>query len=135
MSGRGDAVAARAQALVGIPFRPQGRDPRLGLDCVGTAAAAAGIAAERVRRDYALRGDHLADIEHGLCDLGCVPVPGEEAEPGDVLVCAAGPGQFHLAIATGGGFVHADAALRMVVERPWPLPWRIAGIWRLGGED
>jgi hypothetical protein len=134
VSRRGEAVAARAQALVGARFRPQGRDPALGLDCVGTAAAAAGVPADRVPHDYALRGEHLADIEHGLCDLGCFPVADPVVEPGDVLVCVAGPAQFHLVVATESGFVHADAGLRRVVERPWPVPWRIAGVWRLYGE-
>lgn len=135
MSGRGQLIATRARALVGTPFRPQGRDPRLGLDCVGTAAEAAGIAGGRLCRDYALRGASLAQVEHGLCDLGCVPVPGAAAEPGDVIVCRAGPDQIHLAIATEAGFVHADAGLRKVVERPGAVPWPVLGVWRLMGEE
>ena len=133
---RGDEVAARARALVGARFRPQGRDPATGLDCVGTAAAAAGVAAERVRRDYKLRGQTLARIEHDLCDLGCLPVPAGQERAGDVAVCAAGPAQFHMAVLTDGGFVHADAGLRRVVERPLPLPWPVESLWRLcEGED
>jgi hypothetical protein len=131
VSGRGERIAARARALIGTRFRPQGRDPAYGLDCVGTAAAAAGLPPERVRRDYALRGQRLADIEHALCDLGCVPVAEEARAAGDVIVCEAGHAQFHLVIATGSGFVHADAALRRVVERPLPLPWPVVGSWRL----
>lgn len=134
MSARGDDIATRARALVGSRFRPQGRDPRLGLDCVGTAAAAAGVASERVRRDYRLRGPGLSEVEHELCDLGCVPVAGGAAEPGDVIVCRAGPGQIHIAVATQAGFVHADAGLRLVVERPGPVPWPVLGVWRLAGE-
>lgn len=135
MSALGDDIALRARALVGTRFRPQGRDPRSGLDCVGTAASAAGIAPERIRRDYALRGPGLVEVEHGLCDLGCLPVPGDAAEPGDVIVCLAGPQQIHLVIATDGGFVHADARVRLVVERPLPLPWPVLGVWRLTGEE
>jgi lipoprotein Spr len=135
VSKRGDAIARRARALVGTRFRPQGRDARLGLDCVGTAAAAAGVAIERVRRDYPMRGPGLVEVEHGLCELGCMPVPGGEARPGDVIVCGVGPGQIHLAVATVGGFVHADAGLRLVVERPGPVPWPVLGVWRLGGEE
>ena len=135
MSVRGEDIAARARGLVGLRFRPQGRDPMLGLDCVGVAAAAAGVPAERVPADYALRGRHLARIEHALCDLGCQPVAGAAAEPGDVIVCEVAPAQFHLLLATGGGFVHADARLRRVVERPVPYPWPVAGIWRLAGEE
>jgi hypothetical protein len=131
----GDVIVARARALLGVRFRPQGRDPKEGLDCVGTAAAASGISLAGLRRDYRMRGDHLAEIEHGLCDLGCVPVPAREAAAGDVIVCEAGPAQFHLLLCTGDGFIHADAKLRMVVERPRPFPWPVASVWRLAGED
>ena len=127
----GERVAARARALVGVRFRPQGRDPATGLDCVGTAALAAGMDPARVRRDYALRGQRLAQIEHDLCELGCQPVAAGEGEPGDVAVCDAGPAQFHLIVLTGDSFVHADAGLRRVVERPLPVPWPVAGLWRL----
>ena len=130
MSRNGDRIVARARALIGTPFRPQGRDPVLGLDCVGTAAAAAGLPAGRVRRDYAMRGQRLAEIEHELCDFGWQPVPWLEVRPGDLIVCEPGPAQFHIIIATPTGFVHADAALRRVVERPLPLPWRPIGVWR-----
>lgn len=133
---RGEDVAARARSLVGARFRPQGRDPAIGLDCVGAAVAAAGVEAARVRRDYAMRGHALAEIEHDLCDLGWRPVAGGAAEPGDVIVCAAGPAQFHILVSTGDAFVHADARLRMVVERPLPAPWPVVGVWRLAeGED
>jgi lipoprotein Spr len=132
---RGEEIAARAKSLVGTRFRPQGRDRRLGLDCVGTAAAAAGIPSERIRRDYALRGHTFAEIEHGLCDLGYRPVSGRAVELGDFMVCETGPAQFHLLVCTGDGFVHADAGLRRVVERPWPVPWPICGIWRVTGDD
>ena len=135
MSGTGNRIAAQARALVGVRFRPQGRDPEHGLDCVGTAAAAAGVAPGRVRRDYGLRGHVLAEVEHGLCDLGCRPVPREEMEAGDVIVCAAGPGQLHILLSTGAAFVHADASLRMVVERPLPPPWPILGVWRMVEEE
>ena len=123
-------MAKRARALVGTRFRPQGRDPRYGLDCVGTAAAAAGIAPGRLRSDYSLRGQHLAAIEHELCDLGCRPVPAERAVAGDVIVCEAGPAQFHIVVRAWDSFIHADAGLRRVVERPLPVPWPVVGAWR-----
>jgi cell wall-associated NlpC family hydrolase len=129
-------MAARARALVGTPFRPQGRDPRYGLDCVGTAAAAAGLSGGEVPRDYPLRGQRLAEIEHELCEFGWRPVPGTKTAPGDVIVCRTGPAQFHLAVALVTSVVHADAGLRRVVERPWPLPWPIEGVWRCAaGEE
>jgi hypothetical protein len=132
---KGEDIAARARALVGARFRPQGRSAREGLDCVGTAALAAGIPADKVPRDYALRGQSLADIEHRLRDLGCRTVGGRDLQLGDVLVCEAGPAQFHMVIVTPGAFVHADASLRRVVERPLPVPWPVVGAWRAAGEE
>lgn len=135
MSARGAAIAARARALVGARFRPQGRRAEWGLDCVGLAAAAVDVGAERLPADYDLKGQDLARIEHELCDLGCRPVPSCKPEPGDVVVCAVGPAHYHLLIATGESFVHADAGLRRVVERPLPLPWPAVGVWRLAGDE
>jgi hypothetical protein len=128
-------IAARAAALAGARFRPQGRTVRDGLDCVGTAALAAGIPADRIPRDYALRGQKLADMEQGLRGLGCRPVAGDSLEPGDFAVCRAGPAQFHMVVITPLGFVHADAALRRVVQRPRPIPWTLASAWRLAEEE
>jgi hypothetical protein len=130
MSMRGNRIARRARSLVGVRFRPQGRDPVLGLDCIGAAAAAAQVPAQRVPRGYALRGQHLAAIEQGLSELGWRPVPADQAAAGDVLVCEAGPAQFHLIVRAWDSFVHADAGLRRVVERPLPAPWPVAGAWR-----
>src|SRR5688572_17258388 len=132
---KGIDIAARACALVGTRFRPQGRNTRDGLDCVGTAALAAGIPADRISRDYALRGQRLADIEHQLCDLGCRPVVGHVLDLGDVVVCRTGPAQYHMVVITPFGFVHADAGLRRVVQRPYPIPWTLVGAWRLAQED
>ena len=132
---KGEEIAARACALVGTRFRPQGRNPDHGLDCVGTAAIAAGIATDHIPRDYALRSQSLVEIEHRLCDLGCRPVKGHVLELGDVVVCGTGPAQFHMVIITPFGFVHADAALRRVVERPYPIPWPLMGAWRVAGDS
>lgn len=132
---KGVDIAARACALVGTRFRPQGRNARDGLDCVGTAALAAGIPADKVPRDYALRGQSLAEIERRLRDLGCRPVAGNALGLGDVVVCQAGPAQYHMVVITPFGFVHADAGLRRVVQRPYPIPWTLAGAWRLAEED
>ncbi len=132
---KGVDIAARACALVGTRFRPQGRSVRDGLDCVGVAALAAGLPADKIPRDYALRGQRLEDIEHRLCDLGCRPVTSHVLALGDVVICRTGPAQFHIVIITPFGFVHADAALRGVVQRPYPIPWTLIGAWRLAEEQ
>lgn len=122
---RNKGAVARARALIGMRFRPQGRG-REGLDCVGLAAAAMGLG--ETRRDYALRGGDLAALEAGLAAAGLRAV--EEKAAGDVIVLRSGPGQLHLGVWTGDGLVHADAGLRRVVERPGAPPWPVVSIWR-----
>jgi lipoprotein Spr len=132
---KGIDIAARACALAGTRFRPQGRHPKQGLDCVGTVAFACGIPSQRIPRDYALRSQALPEIERRLRDLGCRQVEGRELKLGDVAICETGPAQFHLVVITPFGFVHADARLRRVVERPYPIPWTLVGAWRLAEEE
>ncbi|WP_375382376.1 peptidoglycan endopeptidase [uncultured Sphingomonas sp.] len=122
-------VLDRARSVLGVRFRPQGRDPAFGLDCVGLVAWATGL--DAVPADYALRGGDAHAIA-ALVDRFARRV--DAAEPGDVLLLAAGAAQFHLAVTTGDGVIHADAALRRVVERPGPPPWPVLGIWRLNPE-
>lgn len=121
-------AVARARACVGARFRLHGREAAYGLDCVGLAAAAHGLA--RVPAGYPLRGGDVARIAAGLRDAGFAEVA--EAAPGDVLLIAAAAFQPHLAIRTERGFIHADAALRRVVEVPGPPRWPVLSCWRRG---
>ena len=123
------SAAARAIALVGARFRLHGRDAATGLDCVGVAAIAAGVDAPT---GYAARGGDAARWARAIEARGAERV--DEARPGDVALVDAGAGQFHLAVMTEAGFVHADARLRRVVERPGPLPWPLIGLWRMREE-
>jgi len=131
MTGAERAVAA-ARGAVGVRFRLHGRDPAFGLDCVGLAAIAAQAAgfAGAIPADYAIRGgDPSAAIDRA--GLMRVAVP----QAGDLLLFAAGPVQFHLAVMVPGGIVHADAMLRRVVERPGDPPWPMLAAWSFGKED
>ena len=123
---RPNEIVARARALIGTRFRPQGRTAAEGLDCIGLAALA--IDARNVPRDYALRGNSAHRLATGLKAAGLSAA--DSLAAGDVLVFVPGPAQLHLGIFTGSGLVHGDAGLRRVVERPLPLPWPLFGIWR-----
>jgi lipoprotein Spr len=123
-----ERILACARALIGVRFRPQGRSPASGLDCIGLVAAAIGV--PNPPGDYPLRGGSPARLRAGLAAAGLRAVA--VARPGDVLVLAPGPAQLHLGIFTGSGLVHGDAGLRRVVERPGPAPWPILSIWRIG---
>ena len=121
-----EKVVRRARALLGVPFRPQGRSRETGLDCIGVAVAA--LAVESVRSDYRLRGGCLRELEAALAEAGLRPA--RQRALGDLLVLRPGAEQLHLGIWTGGGLVHADAGLRRVVERPGLPPWPVLGAWR-----
>lgn len=116
----------RARLVLGAGFRLHGRDPATGLDCVGLAGFAWEVA---VPGGYALRSAPLARIVGVLARAGFVPCATDR--PGAVAIAAPGPGQLHLAIATGGGVIHADAILRRVVERDAPLPWPLIAAWTI----
>lgn len=121
--------AERARALVGAPFRPQGRDTEQGLDCVGLCLLTYGLPTDFGRRNYRLRGDHRAELEAALA--GHFRRIGPRARrPGDLLLLAVAAEQIHLAVLTNAGFVHADARLRRVVETPGEPDWPRLALYR-----
>ncbi len=120
-------IVAKARACIGARFRPFGRDPAFGLDCVGVAAFAFGRTPPVA---YALRGGDQAGAGALAKAAGLVRVAAAQA--GDLLLIDCGSGQLHLAVRTDGGFVHADLGIGRVVEAPgWPAG-RIVAIY---GED
>ena len=124
-------IVARARACIGARFRPQGRAPALGLDCIGLAAHATGRPAPS---GYGLRGHDPARLARGLAAAGLHAIDAAAAAPGDLLLVAAGPAQLHLLVRTPDGFVHADAGLRRVVEVPGAPRWPLLGAWRAARE-
>lgn len=126
-------IVAAVRSCVGTCFRPQGRVPGLGLDCVGVvlvAAAAAGVG-RLAAPPYALAGDNAALLDRELVNAGCVPV----AVPlsGDIVVLAPRGDRRHLGVITPSGMVHAHAGLARVVEGPIDPGWSIVAAWRLPG--
>lgn len=119
------SAVARARSVVGCRFRRQGRCPDAGFDCVGLVAWAYELA---VPDAYPARGGDPARVAAVLEGLGFGEVA--EGAAGDVLLLASGPGQLHLALATGAGMIHADAVARAVVERPGASPWPVLAVWR-----
>jgi len=134
----GAAIAAAGRALRGVCFRPQGRDKAIGLDCVGVVVAALAEAGFHISAcaDYPQRGGDPARMAAMMDGSGLRRIALATAEAGDVLLLETGPAQFHLALLTGEGFVHADAGLRRVVEVPGRPPWPVIGAWRaIAGES
>lgn len=119
---------ARARALVGCAFRPQGRDPAVGLDCVGLTLRVYRLKGE-FRRNYNLRGNHRRELETELHPFFRA-VRKSEIRDGDLCLWSVASEQLHLGVSAGQSFVHADASLRRVVETPGAPPWRLLRVYR-----
>ena len=119
---------ARARALLGVPFRLQGRDEH-GVDCIGVIIRSFGLNASAIRRDYRLRGDYRSELEQGLLDRFRRVRP-EQLRSGDVMLMRVAGDQLHLGVRTDRGFVHADAGIGLVVETPGDPPWPVLGAYR-----
>ena len=118
--------------MVGARFRPQGKDPATGLDCVGLVWAAYAAAGRRLARPaaYPLRGWCLDRIEGALAAAGFVRAS-DAVRPGDVALIAHPARQYHLGLIGPETFIHAHAGLRRVVETPLDDGLRDAVRWRL----
>ena len=131
------AIASRAFAQVGTPFRFRGRTPGIGLDCVGLALSTLepSMRAGLLSFEYSMRGDFRSVLENCFAKLPFRRLEDDEGEmDGDILLVLAGPSQLHLMIAADGGWVHAHAGLRRIVFTPiWPN-WPIIQRWRWIGE-
>lgn len=133
MNAPGAALAAAGLALVGSPFRLNGRDPASGIDCVGLvhAALAAAGAQPVAPRGYGLRNLGIAQWLPLAQQSGLEPASGPRA-PGDVLLIALVHCQHHLVIAADdANVIHAHAGLRRVVRQPFDPAWQICAHWRL----
>lgn len=130
----GERIAEAARATIGTRFRLHGRGGAHGIDCIGLAATAlraAGIDAP-VPRGYWIGDDRVAAVAEGLREAGLVEIDcGAVPVAGDIVVARSGARQLHLAVATGGGLIHADAVIGRVVERPGVPPWPVIALWRV----
>ena len=126
MSRQARLALMRARDLIGAPFRPQGRDVALGLDCLGLAAISFDV--PDVPADYRLRGDHLPRLCRGL-ERHFRRVSRRAAIPGDLMLFDVGRGQIHLAVKSAMGAIHADA-WHGVVEMPGTPSWSLLRVFR-----
>ncbi|HUG46432.1 MAG TPA: peptidoglycan endopeptidase [Sphingomicrobium sp.] len=129
MSSAPGEIIRRARSLVGTRFRPQGRDPRTGLDCIGLVLCAFDLGAGEFRKDYRLRGAHLREVEEALAQR-FRRVSARRSRAADIFLCRISADQTHLAINCGESFIHADARIRRVVETPGRPEWTIVAAFR-----
>lgn len=117
---RPDFIAA-ARALKDVPFRHQGRDPVLGVDCLGLCVLALRAIGMNPpdRTDYPRQP--TGELRKAL-DAWMVPVD-TEAEADVCLIALAGV-EMHVGILTDQGLLHAYSPLGRVVEHPIDARWR-----------
>lgn len=130
------AVVAAAQALLGVPFRHQGRTQH-GLDCIGLVILA---------RHRASPAPHLLKTERTYprnptgrltLQIPSYATQIEEPEPGAIALIA-WPGQAepcHVGIVTPDLIVHAYAAAERVVQTGYRGFWlrMTRSLWRMNG--
>lgn len=129
-------VARQAASLVGTPFKLHGRNPRLGLDCVGLVACSlvnAGIPVT-TPEGYALRNLSI-DTWLACAARSSLAFVEGTIETGDIILVRPGPAQSHLLIAASpNSFIHAHAGLRKVARLNAQLPWPVARQWRVADD-
>jgi len=133
MGTRGRQLAEASSQFIGVRFQLLGRDPTVGLDCIGLLACSLDAIGCKpiLPKGYRLRNsDHLQWLECATRS-GLTPVDGK-MDVGDVLLVKPGPGQHHLVIAESAScFIHAHAGLRRVVRQPIKLGDQTQAHWRL----
>jgi cell wall-associated NlpC family hydrolase len=130
-------IESTARALIGVKWVHQGRNPAVGLDCVGLAVLALQASGVDVpdRSDYGIDPD--GTLEASLrATLG---EPCTSYQPGDiVLIEFSKYNPRHVGIISrhphGLTLIHADSHAGYVVEHLIDERWhkRIVGAWRLG---
>ena len=121
----------RALALLGVPFRPQGRNPHVGLDCLGVVVWAFSLTLPEPPR-YRLTDGNWEVIEHELAPW-FDPVRGRDVLDSDLVVVRLAR-SFHFGVVSGDHLIHADVNVgRVVARRRRPLLGRECRIYELRG--
>lgn len=118
----------RARELIGVRFRPQGRHPNYGLDCLGVVVHACQLPSGPIPT-YSLRGDHASALRRALSGH-FEEVQPNSLQPGDVLLLHVAREQVHMAVHCGRSIIHADARAGRVVETPGTPDWPIISVHR-----
>ena len=137
MSTKGEQIAAAAEAMVGTPFRHQGRNPRSGVDCVGVVLCSVWSAGLDITDCIGYGPLPKSDVL--LEELGkrARRVHRDDAQPGDVLIFQYKADlPIHFAVLVGSEhMVHAHSSTGKVVKHRLTNAWaaRLHSIWRAEG--
>lgn len=129
-----------ARRYLGVPFQHQGRNPAVGLDCVGLLAvslrdAGMGHYLAHDRLGYS-RDPHDGLLEKALAAAFGPPLPRSEMRPGDIVAMRFRGPVRHVAIVTdnpeGLYLIHSYTSILRVTEHRIDAKWarRIVGVYR-----
>ncbi|WP_430416101.1 peptidoglycan endopeptidase [Parasphingorhabdus sp.] len=127
-------LAETARQSCGCNFRLHGRDPQLGLDCIGLVEHCVKAAGRDIiaPNGYAIRQGQPRQFAEFMENAGFAVLPQAEAmREGDILLVRPHPVQLHLLVRLKDGCVHAHAGLGKVVFTPGAPSWPVILIFRL----
>ncbi|MXO65502.1 peptidoglycan endopeptidase [Altericroceibacterium endophyticum] len=130
-NANGAAIAQAARSALGSPFRLHGRDPQIGLDCLGLVLFALRSTRDDTPTlpDYRLRQSDVTPWLAVAEQAGLHRATGVQ-RAGEIWLTRSHLLQLHLLIAAGPhSFIHAHAGVGRVVESPAPLPWPAIRRW------
>lgn len=127
----------RARDYLGIPYRHQGRNPAIGIDCVGLLVLALGDDPATAIDPPAYSAEpHDGELEGYLSAAFGAPVA--DIQPGDIAAIRYGGPIRHIAIVGDGPhgltLIHTARNIGRVVEHRLDERWRrrIGAVYRMG---
>lgn len=139
-----DAIVSAARAAIGTPFKHEGRQAGVGLDCAGLLVhVAREVGIEPLDRSGYARMPGNGQIEEALqehVDAGILArVSITDIRAGDLFLMrfAGEKASRHLGICAGDTMIHAWAIVRKVCEHRIDETWRrsIVRVYRFSGVD
>lgn len=131
-----------ARLFIGIPFRHQGRDPMIGIDCVGLLVLAAQMCdLPQAAGDFAGYGrdPHNGLLESHLTSLFGSPLPASQLRPGDIVTVDFRGATRHVGVVgrlPDGrlSLIHTSYFVGRVTEHGIDAKWmkRLRGVYRVG---
>lgn len=130
-----------ARAYLGVPFSHQGRNPDIGIDCIGLLVCAAGdCGLPQVAGDSTAYGRDPVDglLESHLAALFGPLLPSGDMRPGDIAAVRFLGAVRHVGVVgehpDGLSLIHTNSAVGRVTESRIDAKWlkRIAGVHRPG---
>lgn len=139
MSIKGDMIAAAADAMVGVPFKHQGRNPHAGVDCAGLVLCSVWSAGCELPDCIGYGPQPQAHVLLAELQQRARRIHRDDAEPGDILLFQYRVEMpMHFAVLLANNYVvHAHGQTGKVIKHRLTAARaeRLHSIWRVEGVD